>query len=100
MCNITRDPVKGHIKHPENRTPAVVISVEAAHVSNVDYLEYLASVLGLQEPDIGSTVPNIRIDTNSTDDEHHFAMPGVSGHDEQERDECDNRNTIPTASQQ
>jgi len=77
--------------------PAVVISVEAAHVDNGILLDYLTSKVALEEPEIRSTDPNIPIDNNFTDDELHFGMPGGSGDFEDEHDKSD---AIPTASRQ
>jgi hypothetical protein len=76
----------------------VVISVETARVDNAILLDYLASEVALEEPEIGSTDPNIALDNNCTDDELHFGMPGGSGDYEDEGDESDNRDAIPTAS--
>jgi hypothetical protein len=77
----------------------VVISVEPARVDNAILLSYLASEVALEEPEIGSTDPNIPIDNNCMDDELHFGMPGGSGDYKDEGDESDDRNAIPTASQ-
>jgi len=71
--------VKRQIQQAENPTPAVVISVEVARVDNAILLDYLASEVALEEPEIRSTDPNIPIDNNCMDDELHFAMPGGSG---------------------
>jgi hypothetical protein len=76
----------------------MVISMEAARVDNAILLDYLASEVVLEELEIGSTDPNIPIDNNCTDDELHFGMPGGSGDHEDEGDERDNRDAIPTAS--
>jgi len=46
----------GQIQEAENPMPAVVISVEAAHVDNAILVEYLTSEVALEEPEIGSTV--------------------------------------------
>jgi len=78
--------------------PAVVISVEAARVDNAILLDYLASKVALQEPEIGSTDPYIPIDNNCMDDELHFGMPGGSGDYEDEGDESEDRDSIPTGS--
>jgi len=86
------------MQQAENPTPAMVISVEAARVDNAILLDYLASEVALEEPEIGSTDPNIPIDNNCTDDKLHFGMPGGSGDDEDESDESDDRDAIPTAS--
>jgi hypothetical protein len=96
--NNTLATVKHHIQQAENPTPAVVISVEAVHVDNAIHLHYLASEVALEEPEIGSTDPNIPIDNNCKDDKLDFGMPGCSGDYEAEGDESDDRDTIPTAS--
>jgi len=90
--------VKRQIKQVENPMPAVVISVEAARVDNAILFDYLASEVALEEPEIGSTDPNILIDNNCTDDELHFGMPGGSGNYEDEGDGSDDLDAIPTAS--
>ena len=90
--------VKRQIQEAENPTPAVVISMEAARVDNAILLDYLASEVALEEPEIGSTDPNIPIDNNCTDDELHFGMPRGSGDFEDEGDESNDRYSIPTAS--
>jgi len=95
VYNNTLATVKHQIQQTENPTPAVVISVEAVHVDNVILLDYLTSELALEEPEIGSTDPNIPIDNNIMDDELHFRMPGGSGDFEDKGDES---NAIPTAS--
>jgi len=92
--------VPHHVQHAGNTTPAIVISVEAAHVDNTILLDYLSSEVALEEPEIGSTDPNIPIDNNCTDDELQFGMPGGSGDYEYIGDESDERDAIPTASQQ
>jgi hypothetical protein len=96
--NNTLARVKRQIQQAENPMPAVVISVEAAHVDNAILLDYLASEVALEEPEIGSTDPNIPIDNNCTDDKLHFGMPGGSGDYKDEGDESDDRDAISTAS--
>jgi len=78
--------------------PAVVISVEAARVDNAIPLHNLASQVALEELEIGSTDPNIPIDNNCTHDKLHFGSPGGSGDFEDEGDEPDRCDAIPTAS--
>jgi hypothetical protein len=95
VYNNTLATVKRQIQQAENPTPAVVISVAAAHVDNAILLDYLTSKVALEEPEIGSTDQNIPIDNNCMDDELHFGMPGGSGDFEDEGDESD---AIPTAS--
>jgi len=90
--------VKCQIQQAENPTPAEVISMEAARVDNAILLDYLTSEVALEEPEIGRTDPNIPIDNNCMDDELYFGMPGGSGDYEDERDESDERDAIPTAS--
>jgi len=99
VYNNTPATVKRQIQQAENPMPAVVISVEAAHVDNAILLDYLASEVALEEPEIGSTDPNIPIDNNCTDDEHHFRMPGGRRDYEDEGDENEDRDAIRTASQ-
>jgi hypothetical protein len=68
--------VKHQIQQAENPTPAMVISTEAARVDNAILLDCLTSEVALEEPEIGSTDPNIPIDNNCTHDEVHSRMPG------------------------
>jgi len=98
VYNNTLATVKRQIQQAENPTPAVVISLEAAHVDNAILLDYLTSEVALKEPEIGSTDPIIPIDNNCMDDELHFGMPGGSGDYEDEGHESDMRDAIPTAS--
>jgi hypothetical protein len=98
VYNYTHATVKRQIQQEENPTPAVVISMEAAHVDNAILLDYLASEVALEEPEIRSTDPNILIDNNCMDDELHFGMPGGSGNYEDEGDESNLHDAIPTAS--
>jgi hypothetical protein len=95
VYNNTLATVKRQIQQAENPTPAVVIIVEAARVDNAILLDYLTSEVALEEPEIGSTDPNIPIANNCTDDELHFGMPGGSG---DFKDELDKGDIIPTAS--
>ena len=99
MFTHTLATVKRQIQQAENPTPAVVISVEVARVDNAIPLDCLTSELALKEPQIGSTDPNIPIDLNCTDDELHFGMPGGSRDYNDEIDESDERNAIPTTRQ-
>ena len=90
--------VKRQIQQAENPTPAVVISVEAARVENAILLDYLTPEVGLKEPEIGSPDQNIPIENNCIDDKLHFGMPGGSGDYEDEGNESDEHDAIPTAS--
>jgi len=98
VYNNTLATVKRQIHQAENPTPAVVISTEAASVDNAILLDYLTSEVALEEPEIGSTDPNIPIDNNCTDDELHFGMPGGSVDYEDEGVESDEHDAIRTAS--
>jgi hypothetical protein len=81
--------VKHQIQQAENPTPAIVNSVEAAPVDNAILLEYLTSEVALENPQIRSTDPNIRIDNNCMNDELHFGTLGASRNYEDEGDESD-----------
>jgi len=74
------------------------MSVQAAHDDNAIFHDYLTSEVALEEPEVGSTHPNIPIDNNYNNEKFHFGMPGGSGDDEIEGDESDLRNVIPSAS--
>jgi hypothetical protein len=90
--------VKHQIQQAENPTPAVVISVEAACVDDAILLDYLASEVAIEEPEMGSTDRNIPIDNNCTDDELHFGMPGGLGDIAEEGDESNECDAIPATS--
>jgi hypothetical protein len=92
--------VKHQIQLAENPMPAVVSSMEAARVDNAILVDNLTSNVALEEPEIGSTDPNISIDNNCMDDKLLFGMPGGSGGYEDESDESDMRDGISTASRQ
>jgi len=98
VYNITLATVNHQMQPAENPTPAVVISVEAARVDNGIFLDYLASEVALEEPEIGSTDPKIPIDNNCTDDKLHFGMPGGSMDYKDEGNDSDDRDAILTAS--
>jgi len=98
VYNNTLTTVKRQIQQAENPTPAVVISTEAASVDDAILIDYLTSEVALEEPEIGSTDPNIPIDNNCKDEEIYFWMPGGSGDYEDEGDESDEYDSIRTAS--
>ena len=98
VYNITLATVRSQIQQAENPTPAMVISLEAALVDNAILLDYLASEVALEEPELGSADPNIPMDNNCTDNKLHSRMPGGSGNYEDEGDESDMCDDIPTAS--
>ena len=98
MYKNTLATIKRQIKQAEYPMAAAGITTEAALVDNAILLDYLTSEVGLEEPEIGSTDPNIPIDNNCTDDEQHFGMPGgCEGYDD-EGEELDESDAIPTAS--
>jgi len=92
--------VKHRIQQAENPTPAAVISVHAAGIDNAIFLDSLDSEVGLEEPEIGSTDPNIPINNNCSDNALHFCMPGGTGDYQDEGDESVDRIAIHTASRQ
>jgi hypothetical protein len=96
VYNNTLATVKHQIQQAENPMPAMLIRVEALCVDNAILLEYFASEVALEEPEITSTDPNILINNNCTADELQFVMPGGSGIHEDEGDERDDRDAIPT----
>jgi hypothetical protein len=98
VYNNTLATVKREIQQAENPMPAVDISMEAASDDNAILLDYLTSEVAIEEPEIGSTDPNIQIDNNCTDDELHFGIPGGSGDDDDGGDESDEQNAICTSS--
>jgi len=98
VCNNNPTTVMHQIQQAENPTPGVVISVEAAGVDNAILFEYLSSEVAPEEPEIGSTEPNIAIVNNSMDDDLHFGMPVGSADYEDDGDECDLWDAILTVS--
>jgi len=92
--------VKHQIQQVENPTPAAVISTEAARVDDAIRRDCLTSELGLEEPEIGRTDPNMPIDNNCTDDELHFGMPGGCQDYDHQGDEIDKSDAIPNPSWQ
>jgi hypothetical protein len=98
VYNNTLATVKRQIQQGENPTLAMVISVETARDDNGILLDYLASEVALEEPEIRSTDSNVSIYNNCTDDELYFGKPGASGDYPDEADESDDRDAIPTAS--
>jgi hypothetical protein len=49
-------------------------------IYNAIHLDYVSSEVPLEEPEIRNTDRIIPVDTNCTDEELHFGMPGSSGH--------------------
>jgi hypothetical protein len=78
----------------------MVISVETAWVDNAILLDILASEVALEKPEIGRTYLNISIDNSCMDDELHFVMPGGSRDYEDQGEESDYGDAIPTAGRQ
>jgi len=91
--------VKLQIKQAENPTPAVAIRVEAARVHNTILLDSLTSEVALEDSGIRRTDPSIPIDKHCADDQLHIRIPEGSGDCEDEVDECDEHDAIPTTSQ-
>jgi len=89
--------VKHQIQQTENPTPAEVISTEAAHVDNSIFLDYLTSLVALEDADIGSCDRNILRDNNGTAAELHFRMPWWRNDYEDVGDEINKSDAIPTA---
>jgi hypothetical protein len=81
--------VKRQIHQAEHPTPAVVISMEPAHVDNAIILDYLTSEVAIEAPGFGITDPNIPMDNDCTDGEVHFGTPGGCGDFDDQGDESD-----------
>jgi hypothetical protein len=90
--------VKRQIQQVENPTAAMVISLAAASCVNAIRLDYVTSEVALDEPEIGSTYPNIPIMINCMEDKLHLGRPGGSGNYKDEDNESNKRGGIPTAS--
>jgi len=90
--------VKHEIQQPENPTPAMVISEEAAHIDNAILLDYFTSEVAL-ETDIGSAGPNIPMDNNCMGDKLHFGLTGGIAEYKDDGDQSDQRDGNPTTSQ-
>jgi len=86
------------IQKEEDPTHTVVIRVEAAHVYNVILLDDFISEVALEEHESGMTDQDIPIENNCMDDELHLSMPEDDRVYEDEGDESDVRDAIPTAS--
>jgi hypothetical protein len=99
VYNITRATVKRQIQQAENPTPAAVISMEAVRVDHPILPDYLTSQVALEEPEIGSSDPNILIDNNCPEDALHFGMPGGCEDYDDEGDRIEKSNDVLTASQ-
>jgi len=90
--------VKRYIQHGENSTPAKVSSTETPRVDNVILLDYLTSEVALEEHDIRSTEANIPIGNDWADDELHCGLPVQCKEYDDEVDQIDDRDAIPTPS--
>ena len=97
VYNNTLATVKRQIQQAENPTSAEEISTQTAGVDNAILLDYLTSEEALEEHCIHSTDPIILIDNNCTDDELQFRMPRGSDDYDEEGDEIDQSDAIPTA---
>jgi hypothetical protein len=98
--NITLSTVKHQIQQVENTKIPMVISVEAARVDNAILLEYLTSEVAVEEPVIRGTDRNIPMDNICTDDELPLGISGGNRNYENDCDESDVGDAIPTASRQ
>jgi len=94
----TLGTVKRRIQQEEDSTHTVVIRVEAAHIYNVILLDDIISEVALEEHEGGMTDQDIPIENNCMDDELHLAMPENDRVYEDDGDESDVRDAIPTAS--
>jgi hypothetical protein len=99
MYSNTLGAVKHQIELTENPMPPMLCRVETAHVDNALYLDHFTSEEALEEPKVGSTVPNIQIDNNSTDDDLNFGRPGHSSNYPNAGNQINTSQAIPTASQ-
>jgi hypothetical protein len=93
-----KQTVKPQIQQAEYPTPTVVISVEAAFIENAILLDYLTSKVAHEESEIGRSDQNIPTENNCTHDELHFGMPGDGGNHNDECEESDKSDPIPTSS--
>jgi len=59
--------VKHQVHQAENRTPAMVISVEVVRVDNAIFLDYFTSEVMIEKPQIRRIDQNIPIDNSCTD---------------------------------
>ena len=89
--------VKRQIQQVENPTPAEVICTATARTDNAILLHYVTSEMVLAEREIRGTDPNILIDNNCTYDELHCGMPGGCEDYDDDGDEIDESDAIPTA---
>jgi len=91
--------VKHQIQQAENPMSAMVISVQVVGVDNAILLDYLTCKVALEEAEISSTEPTIPIDNTCMDDKMHFWMQEGTGNYEDQGDESDEGDAIPTTSQ-
>ena len=85
VYNNTLATVKHQIQLGKNPTPGAVISTEATRGDIAILLHSLTSEVGLEEPELGRTDPNIPNDNNGTHDELHFVMSeGWDGYDDED----------------
>ena len=98
MFENTLATVKCELQLAENTTLGEVISTEAAHVDIASIHDYLTSKVAFEEPEIGRNDPNIPIDNDCTDDTLHFRMPGGSEGYEDDDEEIEESDAIPSAS--
>ena len=97
MYKHTLATVKRQIQLADNPTPAEVTTWEAERVANAILLDYLTSEVALEEPEIRSTDPIIPMDNKCTDEELHFGIAVGCKDYNDEGDEIDKCDAIPTA---
>jgi len=90
--------VKCRIQQAENPTPAEVISMDVARVENAIPLDYLTSGEALEQPEIRRTDPNILIDNKCMDVVLFFGMTGGNDDYDNQGDNIDESDAIPTIS--
>jgi hypothetical protein len=91
--------VKCQFQQAQILTPAAVISTHAARGDIAILADNSTSELPLEDPEIGSSDPNIPIDINCTNGELHCGIPvGYEDYDD-ECDEIDESDAITTGSQ-
>jgi hypothetical protein len=89
--------VKYQIEQEEKPMPAVVITMEPARFINTLLLDYVTSKVGFVETEIKITDPHILVLNKCMDDKLHVLMARGSGDYENENNESDKYNAIPTA---
>ena len=92
--------VKRRFKQAEIPTPAAVNSTEAARGDIAILVDNLTSEVPLEEPEMVSSGPNTPIDINCANDELHVGIPRRCKDYDDDGDEIDDCDAIPTGSRQ